>query len=166
MIVHQIGSAKVLGMEEDLNLGDGARYSIILMLFFPSYFLTDVPSNWILTRVSPRLWLSFLMFGWGAILTGMAFTNSWQVMAFLRFLLGAFEGGVLPGVTFCIACWYTRKELHKRIACAYGVGLVSSAFAGIISYGLGQMDGIRGMKGWRWIFSVRSRILNIVHCSI
>ena len=153
-------------MEEDLNLGDGARYSIILMLFFPSYFLTDVPSNWILTRVSPRLWLSFLMFGWGAILTGMAFTNSWQVMAFLRFLLGAFEGGVLPGVTFCIACWYTRKELHKRIACAYGVGLVSSAFAGIISHGLGQMDGIRGMKGWRWIFSVSPCILNEIHCSI
>jgi hypothetical protein len=31
-----IGSAKVLGMEEDLNLGDGPRYSIILMLFFPA----------------------------------------------------------------------------------------------------------------------------------
>ena len=63
-------------MEEDLNLGDGARYSIILMLFFPSYCLTDVPSNYILTRVDPRFWLSFLMFGWGAILTGMAFTSS------------------------------------------------------------------------------------------
>ena len=75
-------------------------------------------------------------------------------MAFLRFLLGAFEGGVLPGVTFCIACWYTRRELHKRIASAYGLGLISSAFAGIISYGLGQMDGIRDLKGWRWIFSV------------
>ena len=93
-------------MEEDLVLGDGNRFSIILLLFFPSYCLTDVPSNYILTRVSPRIWLAFLMFGWGAILTGMAFCNNWQVVAFLRFLLGAFEGGVLPGVTFTIACWY------------------------------------------------------------
>lgn len=31
-----IGSAKVLGMDEDLELGDGPRYSIILMLFFPA----------------------------------------------------------------------------------------------------------------------------------
>jgi MFS family permease len=107
----QIGSAKVLGMEEDLNLGEGPRYSIILMLFFPSYFLTDVPSNWILTKVSPRIWLAGLMFCWGAILTGMAFTNNWQVMAFLRFMLGAFEGGVLPGVTFIIACWYVARPV-------------------------------------------------------
>lgn len=101
-------------MEEDLNLGDGSRYLIILMLFFPSYFLTDVPSNYILTRLSPRLILSFLMFGWGAILTGMAFTNSWRVMAFLRFLLGAFEGGVLPGVTFTIACWQVSHNGQRR----------------------------------------------------
>ncbi|KAK3696065.1 hypothetical protein LTR37_018146 [Vermiconidia calcicola] len=140
-----IGSALVLGMDEDLKLGTSNRYSTILLLFFPSYALTDVPSNWILTHVSPRWWLSFLMFCWGAILTGMAF---------LRFLLGAFEGGVLPGVTFTISCWYTRKELHNRIAFAYGVGLIASAFAGILSFGLGQMDGIRGMSGWRWVFSI------------
>ncbi|KAK5172366.1 uncharacterized protein LTR77_004005 [Saxophila tyrrhenica] len=149
-----IGSAKVLGMEEDLNLGDATRYSIILLLFFPSYALTDVPSNWILTKVSPRLWLAFLMFGWGAILCGMGFTHNWQVVAFLRFMLGAFEGGVLPGVTFVIACWYTKPELHKRIAAAYGVGLISSGFAGILSFGLGQLDGVHGMSGWRWIFSI------------
>ena len=100
-----IGSAKVLGMQTDLELGKGARYSIILLLFFPSYFLTDVPSNWVLTKVAPHYWLSFLMFGFGAILTGMGFCQSWQVAAVLRFMLGAFEGGVLPGVTFVIACW-------------------------------------------------------------
>jgi hypothetical protein len=36
------------------------------------------------------------MFAWGAVLVGMAFTNNWQVMAFLRFLLGAFEGWRAP----------------------------------------------------------------------
>lgn len=149
-----IGSAKVLGMSEDLNLGNGPRYSVVLLLFFPGYALADVPSNWILTRVQPRLWLPFVTFCFGAILTGMAFVNSYQVMAFLRFLLGLAEGGVLPGLTFTIACWYTKGELHKRIAVAYAVGLVASALAGILSYGLGQLDGTRNMRGWRWIFSV------------
>jgi hypothetical protein len=55
---------------------------------------------------------------------------------------------------FTIACWYTRHELHKRISFAYGVGVVASALAGILSYGLGQLDGHRGMRGWRWIFSI------------
>lgn len=75
-------------------------------------------------------------------------------MAFCRFLLGLFEGGVLPGITFTISCWYTRMELHKRIAIAYGIGIVASALAGILSFGLGSMGGLRDMKGWRWIFSI------------
>lgn len=75
--------------------------------------LQDVPSNWVLTKVSPRLWLAFLMFSWGAVLCGMAFTNSWQVLAFCRFLLGAFEGGVLPGVAFVIACWCVWFYKHS-----------------------------------------------------
>lgn len=180
-----IGSAKVLGMAEDLNLGKGERYSVILMLFFPGYCLSDVPSNWILTKVQPRLWLSFLTFSWGAVLCGMGFVHNWQVMVFLRFLLGLFEGGVLPGITvsshpfqvhnerrvlhfscslvhadvvnssqFTISCWYDRKELHKRISGAYGFGIIASALAGILSYGLGQLDGVRDMRGWRWIFSI------------
>ncbi|KAL6249876.1 hypothetical protein RBB50_003732 [Rhinocladiella similis] len=149
-----IGTANVLGMADDLNLGTGNRYSIILMLFFPGYCLSDVPSNWILTKVQPRYWLPFLTFSWGAVLCGMGFVHNWQVMVFLRFLLGLFEGGVLPGITFTIACWYSRKELHKRISMAYGFGIVASALAGILSYGLGQMDGIRGMRAWRWIFSI------------
>ena len=150
-----IGSAKVLGMAEDLELGNGPRYSIVLLLFFPGYAIADVPSNWILTKVQPKIWLPFITVAWGAVLTGMAFVHDYQVLAFLRFLLGLAEGGVLPGITFTIACWYTRTELHKRIAAAYAVGLIASALAGILSYGLGQLDGTRGMRGWRWIFSVR-----------
>lgn len=157
-----IGSAKVLGMQQDLDLGTGPRYSIILMLFFPGYALSDVPSNWILTKVQPRYWLPALTFSWGAVLTGMAFLNNWQVMAFCRFLLGAFEGGVLPGITFTIACWYTRTELHKRIAVAYAVGIIASALAGILSYGLGSMGGLRDMNGWRWIFSIEGGVSMLI----
>jgi hypothetical protein len=126
-------------MEEDLNLGDGSRHSSILMLFFPSYFLTDVPSNWILTRVSPRLWLAFLMFAWCAVLVGMAFTNNWQVMAFLRFLLGAFEGGVIPGVTFVIPCWCVM------LRCSHHFSVL--IFLQVHSEGASQTDSVRL---WLW----------------
>lgn len=113
-----IRSAKVLGTAEDLTLGNGPRYSVVLLLVFPGYAIADVPSNWILTKVQAKIWLPFITFAWGAVLTGMAFVNDYQVMAFLRFLLGLAEGGVLPGITFKIACWYTRTELHKRITAA------------------------------------------------
>ncbi len=156
-----IGSAKVLGMQEDLNLGT-QKYSIVLMIYFPGYALADVPSNWVLTKIEPRWWLPALTVAWGAVLTGMGFVHSWGVLAFLRLLLGTLEGGILPGITFTIACWYSRRELHKRIAFAYGVGVVASGLAGILSFGLGSMSGIRDMNGWRWIFSIEGGVTTLI----
>ena len=43
-------------MEEDLNL-DSARYSIVLVVFFVSYVVFEVPSNMILSRTRPSLYL-------------------------------------------------------------------------------------------------------------
>jgi MFS family permease len=88
----------------------------------------------------------------------MGFIHNWSILAFCRLLLGCLEGGVLPGVTFTIACWYTRQELHKRISCAYALGIIASALAGILSYGLGSLGGVNGMNGWRWIFSIEGGI--------
>lgn len=44
--------------------------------------------------------------------------------------------------------------MHRRISMSYGTGILASAFAGVLSYALGLMGGIRDMKGWRWIFAV------------
>lgn len=43
-------------------------------------------------------------------------------------------------------------EVQKRFAVFYGVGCVASALAGILAFGLTQMNGTRGIAGWRWIF--------------
>jgi MFS family permease len=51
---------------------------------------------------------------------------------------------------------YCRYEVHRRLSWAYSVGVLASAFAGVLAYALGLMDGIRDMKGWRWIFAVRT----------
>lgn len=48
---------------------------------------------------------------------------------------------------------YCRFEVHRRIGWTYSVGVLSSAFAGVLSYALGLMGGIRHMAGWRWIYS-------------
>ncbi|EXJ67576.1 uncharacterized protein A1O5_09589 [Cladophialophora psammophila CBS 110553] len=159
-----IGSARVLGMQEDLQL-TGNRYNVILQTLFPAYLLAELPSNYILVKVSPRLWLPFLIVAWGAVLTGMGFTTDWRVVAFLRFLLGAFEGGVLPGMVYIISCWYCRYEVHRRLSWAYSVGVLASAFAGVLAYALGLMGGLRDMKGWRWIFALEgaaTMVLGIV----
>lgn len=43
-------------------------------------------------------------------------------------------------------------DVQKRFSIFYLFGCVASALAGVLAYGLSQMDGIRGIQGWRWIF--------------
>ncbi|PMD15411.1 MFS general substrate transporter, partial [Hyaloscypha hepaticicola] len=147
-----IGSARVLGMNKELEL-TGNRYNVCLLLFFPAYILAELPSNYFLVKFRPAIWLTFILFSWGAVLTGMGFTHNWRVLAFLRFVLGIFEGGMLPGMVYIISSWYCRFEVHRRIGWAYSVGVLSSAFAGVLSYALGLMGGIRHMAAWRWVYS-------------
>lgn len=43
------GNAKVGGMEDDLSLSD-TQYSVIVLVFFTSYLVCEVPSNMILNH--------------------------------------------------------------------------------------------------------------------
>lgn len=45
-----------------------------------------------------------------------------------------------------------EDEVQKRFAIFYGIGVFASAIAGILSFGLSQMNGVQGLAGWRWIF--------------
>ncbi|KAK4891605.1 hypothetical protein LTR27_009774 [Elasticomyces elasticus] len=51
-----IGNAKVAGMTDDLGM-DSNQYSISLIVFFITYVLFEVPSNLILSRTKPSIFL-------------------------------------------------------------------------------------------------------------
>ena len=59
-----IGNARIQGMEDSLHM-KGNMYAIALQLFFVPFVLLEVPSNIVMKNISPSLWLSFIMFGWG-----------------------------------------------------------------------------------------------------
>lgn len=42
--------------------------------------------------------------------------------------------------------------MGKRYCAFYVIGCLALAFGGVLAYGLMQMDGLSGMRGWRWIF--------------
>lgn len=92
-----LGLALVAGMQEDLRLDVGSRYTIIVMVFFVAYIIFEIPSNLILPRAGAANWLAFLGVSFGAILIGMGFTRSWGTLALCRALLGILEAGFLPG---------------------------------------------------------------------
>ncbi|KAK6067516.1 hypothetical protein SCUP515_10118 [Seiridium cupressi] len=157
-----LGLALVAGMQEDLGLGVANRYTIVVMLFFLTYIIFEIPSNLILPRVGPANWLAFLGVSFGAILIGMGFTKSWETMALCRALLGVVEAGFLPGCTYLITCWYTRFEVGKRISGFWILSVLASAFSAIFAYVLTLLSGKAGLRGWSWIFVIEGIITCLV----
>lgn len=150
--------ARIAGMEEDLGINQGERYSIALLIFFIPYFILEIPSNLVIRKVGAARWLSFLSFAWGVSVLGGAFAKHWGVIVVVRALIGAFEAGFFPGCMFLITVWYERYQVQKRIAVFYAVNLFAGGFGNLLAYGINKLDGTGGYRGWRWIFIIEGLI--------
>ncbi|OJD29111.1 major facilitator superfamily transporter [Diplodia corticola] len=149
-----IGNAKIAGMEDDLNLDD-QKYAWVLSIFFFGYLLCEVPSNMILSRSRPSLFLPGIMIVWGALSAAMSAAQTYGAMLAFRFVVGCIESGFFPGVLYLLSCWYTSGELGKRFTIFYTAATLSGAVGGLISGGI--TDGLHnahGISGWRWLFIV------------
>lgn len=77
------------------------QYNIALAVFFPTYIIAEIPSNMMIKRFGPSIWLSFIMVVWSAIVIGMGFVDNFAGIVACRILLGLAEGGLFPGVAYC-----------------------------------------------------------------
>lgn len=153
-----VSTAAIAGLNVDLELQVGTRYSVVILTFFAAYTVFQ-PLGTVLTRkIGPRWFLSGITLAWGVVMIGIGFVKTWQTLAGLRVLVGVFEAGFFPGAVYLLSTWYTRYEVQKRYTIFYGVGCVAGALSGILAYGLSQMEGQAGLRGWRWIFIIEGII--------
>lgn len=151
-----LGNVNIAGAGKDLDLHVGNRYTIIVMIFFVGYIIIEIPSQVLMRYTSPALWLGSITVAWGAVSIGQGFVQSWVLLAVCRLLLGLFEGGLVPGCMYLLSVWYLRYEIHKRIAGFYSLGIAANGLSGLLAYGIEQMEGADGIRGWRWIFIIVS----------
>ncbi|KAJ4248461.1 hypothetical protein NW762_012798 [Fusarium torreyae] len=84
----------------------------------------------------------------------------------VRIILGAFEAGFFPAASYLVGEWYCRFELQWRLAMFFSAASLSGAFSGLLAFALEKMDGIGGLKGWRWIFIIEGIITCLVGMSL
>lgn len=51
-----IGNARLFNLESDLHMS-GSDFNIALLVFFAPYILFEIPSNLVLRKITPRIWL-------------------------------------------------------------------------------------------------------------
>ncbi|KAI9794954.1 MAG: hypothetical protein M1833_007328 [Piccolia ochrophora] len=146
-----IGNAVIYGLEKDIGLR-GNQYNIALTVFFVPYVIFEFPSNLLLKRFKPQIWLSLSMFLFGLVMTCQGLVQNFSGLVATRFFLGLAESGVFPGCFYLMSMWYTRKEAQKRFTFFFSSTSFAGAFGGLLASGFGSMDYDRGYRGWRWIF--------------
>ncbi|KAF1987550.1 MFS transporter [Aulographum hederae CBS 113979] len=147
-----LANARVQGIEKSLNM-KGAQFNTAISILFVGYIALQIPSNLLLTRVRPSIYLPGCMILWG-ILSGMsAGVQSFGGLVTVRFFLGMVEAPYFPGALFLLSSWYTRKELALRTSILYSGSLLSGGFGGLIGAGVQSgLDGVFGIESWRWLF--------------
>jgi hypothetical protein len=59
---------------------------------------SEVPSNLIIKKASPKIWLPTLTAVWGIITMCLGFVRNFGSFVAVRAILGVAEGGLLPGM--------------------------------------------------------------------
>ncbi|KAH7084443.1 major facilitator superfamily domain-containing protein [Paraphoma chrysanthemicola] len=153
-----IGNAKIAGMDEALDLSD-TDYSLAINLFQVSYIVFSVPSNMILARMRPSIYIPTIMFLWGIVVAAKAAMQTPAHLWGLRFALGALEAGFSPAVFHIFSMWYRKSEQTKRFLVFWLAGILGSAFGGILAGAIANgLDGAHGIPGWRWLFLIEGVI--------
>ncbi|EZF73809.1 hypothetical protein H105_04334 [Trichophyton soudanense CBS 452.61] len=147
-----IGNAVIFGLKKDLGITSGTQYNTALTIFFIPYVLFEIPSNLLLKKFKPHVWLSFCMFAFGLVTCLQGITTNYAGILATRFFLGLAETGMFPGCFYLMGMWYKRSEAQKRFSFFFSSTTLAGAFGGLLASGIGKMGGLRGYNGWRWLF--------------
>ena len=140
-----------LTMNQDLGFSSSV-FGLGAGLFFVGYFITDVPSNVILQKVGPRIWLARIMISWGVIAACMMFVKSASGFYLLRFLLGVAEAGFFSGIILYLSTWFPIKRRAQVIAFFMAAAPISAMLGSPLAATILSMHGALGLKGWQLMF--------------
>ncbi|KAJ4856852.1 major facilitator superfamily domain-containing protein [Trichoderma breve] len=135
-----INNAFVSGMKEDLNLF-GNQLNYMQTCWTVGYVIGQIPSNILLTRIRPSIWIPSCEVTWAVLTILMVKCNNAQQIYVLRFFIGLAESTFYPGMQYIIG------------SCAIG-----TMFSGYLMAAVYHLGGKDGFKGWQWLFIINTVI--------
>jgi MFS family permease len=148
-----VGFAK-LHFLADLGFDD-AIYGIGAGIFYVGYILFEVPSNLWLQKIGARKTLLRIMVLWGLFCAVLAFMKTANHFYIMRFLLGAAEAGLFPGMLLYLTYWVPLSRRARFTALFTAsiplAGLIGGPLSGWLMH---AFDGVAGMRGWQWLFII------------
>lgn len=140
-------------------------------MFYVSYILFEIPSNVMCKIVGPGRWLPLMTVCFGVRGRGgggatdaqiislcTAFVTDFGSACGVRFLLGVFEAGLLPGISYYFTRWYRKGELAFRVSLYIFTSPLGGAFSGLLASGILRIRSIGSVRSWAMLFLVEGLI--------
>ncbi|KAK0657863.1 major facilitator superfamily transporter [Cercophora newfieldiana] len=129
---------------DDYNNGTTIQLVCFLAAEFPVQLITK--------RYGFRRVLPIMMFAWGTVTWAQSWMHERAGFYVTRGLIGACEGGFIPGAILYATYFYTSKELAVRLSVFWSTLNVARVISALLAAGILEMRGIGGKPGWFWLF--------------
>jgi D-galactonate transporter len=148
---YNVGFAK-LQMVKDLGFSE-AVYGFGAGVVYLGYMLFEIPSNLLLEKIGARKTFARITILWGITSIAMMFVKTAASFYLLRFLLGSFEAGLLPGVLLYLTYWFPARH-RAQMQALFGTSIPISIIVGgpISGWIMSSMGGRSGLANWQWLF--------------
>jgi MFS family permease len=125
-------------------------------IFFLGYFIFEVPSNILLSKVGARIWIARILITWGIISAADAFVVGPLSFYGVRFLLGVAEAGFFPGIILYLTWWFPSYYRSRIVGVFMAAIPISNIDGSLLSGALLGLDGWLGLAGWQWLFIIEA----------
>ncbi|PMD59829.1 major facilitator superfamily transporter [Hyaloscypha bicolor E] len=158
-----IANAYVSGMKEALSMTSN-EINLIDVAWTTGYVLGQLPSQFILTKVRPSVWIPSCEVVWTLLTFSLAGATTTRQVIGIRFFVGLVESIFYPAAHFLIGSWYNPSELGKRACVFHAPAVAAGMFSGYLQAAVYQgLDGVLGKTGWRWLF-VMDALISLPIC--
>lgn len=108
--------------------------------------------------IGPGWFIPATALGFGICSICTAFVDNIHSASGVRFLLGMFEAGMMPGIAYYLSRWYRRSELAFRLSLYIVMAPLAGAFGGLLASGILKLSHFGGLHEWRMIFAIEGII--------
>ena len=140
-------------IQKDLGLSD-AQMGMVFSAFTLAYALFEIPAGWMADRFGPRRMLTRVVIWWSIMTAATGFVGGYASMVLVRFLFGAGEAGVFPGLSRVYSRWLPTEGRGNAFGLAVMTGLIGGAITQKVTAEL--LIGFHG--NWRFIFFLYSLV--------
>lgn len=150
-----LGTSALYGLRTDNHLV-GQQYSWLGSILSLGAIVGMPLSSYLIQRLPSAKYLSACSMGWSAMALLMPACTNFGGLATLRFLMGAFEAIIVPGISLIIAGFYTKEEQPPRNALVFAAA--SSVINGFLSWAIGHIPTTAPLHIWQYLFLLTGSI--------